>query len=120
MRGVRSGRPAPDRLEDKGGDTQLVVVNPTFILGPALTTEVRSSLQLTKLMLDGRMPVGSASAASLRPRLRNGGRVRKGVHHAEAAPLEAPEITRAPGRSTHVVRGKAGKPSCGKKGDHAQ
>jgi hypothetical protein len=36
----------------RGGDTQLVVVNPTFILGPALTTEVRSSLQLTKMMLD--------------------------------------------------------------------
>jgi len=104
VRGVRSGRRAPDRLEDKGGDTQLVVVNPTFILGPALTTEVRSSLQLTKMMLDGRVPAGSASAASLRPRLRNGGRVRKGVHHAEAA-VEAPEITRAPGRSTHVVRG---------------
>ena len=77
VRGVRSGRPAPDRLKDKGGDTQLVVVNPTFILGPALTTEVRSSLQLTKMMLDGRMPAGSASAAGLRPRLRNGSRVRK-------------------------------------------
>jgi hypothetical protein len=32
------------------------VVNPTFILGPTVTTEVRSSLQLTKMMLDGRMP----------------------------------------------------------------
>ena len=69
------------RVQDRGGDTQLVVVNPTFILGPALTTEVRSR-QLTKMMLDERMPAGSASAASLRPRLRNGGRARKGVHHA--------------------------------------
>jgi nucleoside-diphosphate-sugar epimerase len=33
------------------------VVNPTFILGPTLTTKVRSSLQLTKAMLDGTMPV---------------------------------------------------------------
>jgi nucleoside-diphosphate-sugar epimerase len=29
------------------------VVNPTFILGPTLTTRARSSLQLTKAMLDG-------------------------------------------------------------------
>jgi nucleoside-diphosphate-sugar epimerase len=34
-----------------------VVINPTFILGPTLTTEVRSSLPLTKMMLDGTMPV---------------------------------------------------------------
>jgi nucleoside-diphosphate-sugar epimerase len=33
------------------------VVNPTFILGPTLTTQARSSLQLTKAMLDGTMPV---------------------------------------------------------------
>jgi nucleoside-diphosphate-sugar epimerase len=33
------------------------VVNPTFILGPTLTTQARSSLSLTKAMLDGRMPV---------------------------------------------------------------
>jgi hypothetical protein len=39
------------------------VVNPTFILGPVVTTEVRSSLQLTKMMLDGRMPAGSARSA---------------------------------------------------------
>lgn len=33
------------------------MVNPTFILGPTLTTELRSSLLLTKAMLDGTMSV---------------------------------------------------------------
>lgn len=34
-----------------------MVVNPTFILGPTLTTQARSSLQLIKAMLDGTMTV---------------------------------------------------------------
>ena len=46
-----------DFMEREGGETELVVVNPTFILGPTLTTQVRSSLQLTKAMLDGTIPV---------------------------------------------------------------
>jgi nucleoside-diphosphate-sugar epimerase len=50
-------RAAWDFMEHQGGDTQLVVINPTFILGPTLTTDVRSTLQLTKMMLDGTMPV---------------------------------------------------------------
>ena len=50
-------RAAWDFIERAGGETELVVVNPTFILGPPLTTQVRSSLQLTKAMLDGTMPV---------------------------------------------------------------
>jgi nucleoside-diphosphate-sugar epimerase len=50
-------RTAWDFIEKEGGDTELVVVNPTFILGPTLTTQARSSLQLTKAMLDGAMPV---------------------------------------------------------------
>jgi len=50
-------RAAWDFIERAGGETELVVVNPTFILGPTLTTQVRSSLQLTKAMLDGTMPV---------------------------------------------------------------
>jgi nucleoside-diphosphate-sugar epimerase len=50
-------RAAWDFMEHQGGDMQLVVINPTFILGPTLTTEVRSSLLLTKMMLDGTMPV---------------------------------------------------------------
>jgi nucleoside-diphosphate-sugar epimerase len=50
-------RTAWDFIEHEGGDTELTVVNPTFILGPTLTTQARSSLQLTKAMLDGTMPV---------------------------------------------------------------
>jgi nucleoside-diphosphate-sugar epimerase len=50
-------RTAWDFVEHEGGDTELVVVNPTFILGPALTAQARSSLQLAKAMLDGTMPV---------------------------------------------------------------
>jgi nucleoside-diphosphate-sugar epimerase len=50
-------RAAWDFIEREGGDTELVVVNPTFILGPTITTDARSSLQLTKAMLDGTMPV---------------------------------------------------------------
>ena len=50
-------RAAWDFIERKGGETELVVVNPTFILGPTLTTTARSSLQLTKAMLDGTMTV---------------------------------------------------------------
>jgi nucleoside-diphosphate-sugar epimerase len=50
-------RTAWDFIEREGGDTELVVVNPTFILGPTLTAQARSSLQLTKAMLDGTMPV---------------------------------------------------------------
>jgi nucleoside-diphosphate-sugar epimerase len=50
-------RAAWDFIGREGGDTELVVVNPTFILGPALTTHARSSLQLVKAMLDGTMPV---------------------------------------------------------------
>jgi nucleoside-diphosphate-sugar epimerase len=50
-------RAAWDLMERDGGDTELVAVNPTFILGPTLTTELRSSLMLTKAMLDGTMSV---------------------------------------------------------------
>ncbi len=50
-------RAAWDLMEHDGGDTELVVVNPTFILGPALITDLRSSMQLIKAMLDGTMTV---------------------------------------------------------------
>jgi len=50
-------RTAWDFIEREGGDTELVLVNPTFILGPTLTTHARSSLQLVKAMLDGTMPI---------------------------------------------------------------
>ena len=54
---VIAERTAWDFIEHEGGGTELVVVNPTFILGPTLTTQARSSLQLIKAMLDGTMPV---------------------------------------------------------------
>jgi dihydroflavonol-4-reductase len=50
-------RAAWDFMEREGGDTELVVVNPTFILGPCLSTRLVSSLQLIEAMLDGKMPV---------------------------------------------------------------
>ena len=48
-------RAAWDLMEHDKSDTELVVINPTFILGPTLTTELRSSLHLVKAMLDGTM-----------------------------------------------------------------
>jgi dihydroflavonol-4-reductase len=50
-------RAAWDFVGREGGDTELVVVNPTFILGPALSTRSVSSLLLIEAMLDGKMPV---------------------------------------------------------------
>jgi nucleoside-diphosphate-sugar epimerase len=49
-------RAAWDFIE-QGGDTELVVINPTWIAGPTLTTAARSSLQLFVGMLSGAMPV---------------------------------------------------------------
>jgi len=54
---VVAERTAWDFINHEGGETELVVVNPTFILGPTLTAHARSSLQLVKAMLDGTMPV---------------------------------------------------------------
>ncbi|MEO3862057.1 NAD-dependent epimerase/dehydratase family protein [Acrocarpospora sp. B8E8] len=50
-------RAAWDLMERDGGDTELVVVNPTAIFGPTLTTQVRSTMLLVKAMLDGTMSV---------------------------------------------------------------
>ncbi|MFL4908104.1 NAD-dependent epimerase/dehydratase family protein [Streptomyces sp. MMS24-I2-30] len=50
-------RAAWDLMERDGGGTELVVVNPTFILGPTLTTGLHSSTLLIKSMLEGTMPV---------------------------------------------------------------
>jgi len=44
-------------MEQEGGGMELVVVNPTFILGPTLTSRAGSSMQIIKTMLDGKMPV---------------------------------------------------------------
>ena len=48
-------RAAWDFVEREGGDTELVVVNPTWIAGPTLTGSARSSLQFFTGMLDGVM-----------------------------------------------------------------
>jgi dihydroflavonol-4-reductase len=50
-------RAAWDLIRTDGGDTELVVVNPTFILGPTMSTRLSGSAQLIKAMLDGTMPV---------------------------------------------------------------
>jgi len=49
-------RAAWDFIDREGGDIELVVVNPTFILGPTLTTHL-STLRLIEMMLDGKMPL---------------------------------------------------------------
>jgi dihydroflavonol-4-reductase len=46
-------RAAWDFMRGEGGGTELTVVNPTFILGPTLVSELRSSVQIVKAMLDG-------------------------------------------------------------------
>jgi nucleoside-diphosphate-sugar epimerase len=50
-------RAAWDLMNSDGGGTELAVVNPTFILGPTLTTDLRSSMQLVKGMLEGTLTV---------------------------------------------------------------
>ncbi|MBW4041989.1 MAG: NAD-dependent epimerase/dehydratase family protein [Acidobacteria bacterium] len=49
-------RAAWDLVEHDGGDTELVVINPTWIAGPTLTGTARSSLGFFAAMLDGLMP----------------------------------------------------------------
>jgi dihydroflavonol-4-reductase len=49
-------RAAWDFIETEGGDTQLVVMNPTFIAGPSLVTALRSSLTAFKAIIEGAMP----------------------------------------------------------------
>ena len=48
-------RAAWDFIEQEGGDTELTVMNPTWIAGPTLTTSARSSLQLFLGMLTGHL-----------------------------------------------------------------
>ncbi len=50
-------RAAWDFVEREGAGTELVVINPTWIAGPTLTTEARSSLQVFTAMLSGAMTV---------------------------------------------------------------
>jgi nucleoside-diphosphate-sugar epimerase len=49
-------RAAWDFIGNEGGDTQLVVVNPTFIAGPSLVAALRSTLIGFKAIIEGTMP----------------------------------------------------------------
>ena len=49
-------RAAWDFIESEGGDTELVVVNPTFIAGPSLVAALRSTLAYFKAIIEGTMP----------------------------------------------------------------
>ena len=49
-------RAAWDFIQTEGGDTQLVVMNPTFIAGPSLVPSLRSSLAAFKAIIEGTMP----------------------------------------------------------------
>jgi nucleoside-diphosphate-sugar epimerase len=49
-------RAAWDFIGTEGGDTQLVVANPTFIAGPSLVLTQRSSLTAFKAIIEGTMP----------------------------------------------------------------
>src|SRR5271169_6104870 len=49
-------RAAWDFIETEGGDTQLVVMNPTFIAGPSLVSTLRSTLTTFKAIIEGTMP----------------------------------------------------------------
>ena len=50
-------RAAWDFMNSEGGNTELVVANPTFILGPPLTAATGSSMYLIKAMFSGEMSV---------------------------------------------------------------
>jgi nucleoside-diphosphate-sugar epimerase len=50
-------RAAWDFIGSEGGGTELTVINPTFILGPPLTSAMGSSMYLIKAMLGGTMTV---------------------------------------------------------------
>jgi dihydroflavonol-4-reductase len=50
-------RAAWDFIDSEGGDTELTVINPTFILGPPLTAATGSSMYLIKAMFSGEMSV---------------------------------------------------------------
>jgi len=49
-------RAAWDFIEAEGGDTELVVTNPTFIAGPSLLSELRSTQGHFKSIIDGTIP----------------------------------------------------------------
>lgn len=50
-------RAAWDFIGREGAGTELVVINPTWVAGPTLTGQARSSMQFFAAMLDGTMPL---------------------------------------------------------------
>jgi nucleoside-diphosphate-sugar epimerase len=54
---VIAERAAWDFVEREGSNLELVVINPTWVAGPTLTSEARSSLGFFAAMLNGQMPV---------------------------------------------------------------
>lgn len=45
-----------DFIEREGGELELTVLNPTFIMGPTLVSSLRSTLMLVKAMVEGKLP----------------------------------------------------------------
>ena len=76
-------RAAWDFIEREGGGTELVVINPTWIAGPTLTSRARSSLQLFSAMLGGHM--------TATPRQRFGIADVRDVAQAHIAAMATPE-----------------------------
>ena len=76
-------RAAWDFIESEGGHTDLVVINPTWIAGPTLTSDSRSSLQVFTAMFGGHMP--------LAPRQRFGIADVRDVADAHRAAMRTPE-----------------------------
>ncbi len=76
-------RAAWDFIEQEGGGTELVVLNPTWIAGPTLTSDARSSLQAFSAMLGGQMP--------LAPRQRFGIADVRDVASAHLAAMSTPD-----------------------------
>jgi len=72
-----------DFIENEGSGTELVVLNPTWIAGPSLTSDPRSSLQAFLAMLGGHMPVA--------PRQRFGIADVRDVAAAHLAAMATPE-----------------------------
>ena len=78
-------RAAWDFIEKEGDGTELVVLNPTWIAGPTLTSDPRSSLQAFLGMLGGQMP--------LAPRQRFGIADVRDVASAHIAAMTTPEAS---------------------------
>ena len=76
-------RAAWDFIAHEGDGTELVVLNPTWIAGPTLTSDARSSLQAFSAMLGGHMP--------LAPRQRFGIADVRDVASAHLAAMSTPD-----------------------------